>query len=116
MPSSTFWDRMSRMAFEDLEGDKWPQPEAATRVWVDPVSIVGRTLSEVIVGWHCFGDERSAVLVFGRFDGERLEACTPADDSVRLARSSQPSGFDMDDYGRFEMHTADESHPLHGLI
>jgi len=88
----------------------------SVREWVETTSAVGRRLTDVVVGWHEHGEKRSPVLLFLAFDGQWLEVCTTGAGSLRFARTDEPAGFDMDQYGRFVMVAADDAHPAHQLV
>ena len=76
----------------------------------------GRSLTDVVVGWHIHGDSRTEVLLYLQVSGVGwLEAHTAGDGSLQLI-PQEPEAFDMDEYGRFEMHPAAPDHPLVGLI
>lgn len=83
---------------------------------VVPDTLVGRRPTGAIVGWHVYGDARTAETHFLCFDDDVVELYTAGDGSIGLRSSRMPQDFDMAEYGRYEFHPADGGMPSSALV
>lgn len=90
---------------------------AAVREPVVPIHLRGRRLSNALIGWHVFGDDRTPARLLLEVEGVGfLEAHTAGDGSLQLVLADPPQAFDMDQYGSFEFGRLPSGHPLAPLI